>query len=186
MIQNHLKKKLNYANLYNNPLLTALPAELFATNTELTTIYLHGNSLLTALPLKLFATNTELTKIDLSNNPSLTIISRLAFQNNINLETLHLYNTPVRLASIQCPELYYRTRVDLVFGKSYYACDICERPPNTLPTLTFSCWKGNRTSDFTTHHPPYICPRGSWCDPTTYSETLCPHGMFSLVFRFTS
>jgi hypothetical protein len=204
-------KSVSTLNIINNPNLITLPTTLFTSEAEVdticidnthnklqtvsptlfnnikkvATIYLKNNPLLKSLPQELFATHTELTKIDLSNNPLLIMISRFAFQNNIHLQTLTLTNTPVRLSSIQCPEFYHRTKVDIL-GTTYYACDICERPPNTSPTLTFTCWKGNRTSDFTTHHPPHICPRGSWCDPTTYSETLCPHGMFSMVFRSTS
>ena len=159
------------------------------------------------IPENFFRKNLCLTSLDISDN-EFSVVSRNAFKYNTLLldltlaysKILYSWQPPTIFGAgdmlnydLECPalcddfsrhceiqSLFYRTRTILI-DTHYYACDKCTRPPNVPIPLAFTCWSKDRKDVFS-HHPPLICPQGSWCDTTTLSQFACPKGTSSISF----
>ena len=156
---------------------------LFSHLTKLTHFDISNNDIVVdeaqPLPTDLFAYNENIEQILLDNN-NISFLSAQQFHKNRVLNKLGM-GGPHNLfrKSSTCPPNYYVTRVFLPSIESgqavYYGCDYCESA--SFGNGAYSCW--TNFVDWETHHPPVLCPRGSYCDNITKTEIPCPRGKFN-------
>jgi len=168
---------LEYLSLDNNALTSVAP-EQFSTLVNVLEIRLSSNNIGPSLPKKLLEKNTKLHTLFVDGNNLSVLLPSNFFANNKQLVYLFLSNNPFSSVSV-CPTTDYRSLVSLPNIASgtdtFYACDPCTRPSNLAVGLAHTCWQFNH-DDYTSHHTPTACPRGSYCDPVSFTEMLCPAG----------
>ena len=108
-----------------------------------------------------------------------TLLTGATFKDNpIDLANYRCPTQKVRLFDLATSLLLYRTPVKLIFGNYFIGCDKCQHPPEVPESLSFTCWQNN-IEDTYTHHPPTVCPQGSWCNTSTLTEFKCPKDTFN-------
>ena len=162
----------------DNNALTSVAPEQFSTLVNVLDIRLSSNNIGPSLPKKLLEKNTKLHTLFVDGNNLSVLLPSNFFANNKQLVYLFLSNNPFSSVSV-CPTTDYRSLVSLpnigAGTDTYYACDPCTRPSNLAVGLAHTCWQVNH-DDYTSHHTPTACPRGSYCDPVSFTEMLCPAG----------
>ena len=161
-----------------NTALTSVAPEQFSTLVNVLAIYLNSNNIGPSLPKKLLEKNTKLNTFYVNDNNLSVLLPSKFFANNKQLSSLGLSGNPFS-SVIVCPTTDYRSLVTLptisTGTDTYYACDPCTRPSDVAVGLAHTCWQFNH-DDYTSHHTPTVCPRGSYCDPVSFTEFLCPAG----------
>ena len=191
--------KLTRLYLHNNQI-TSIAPDQFKGLTKLTELDLRSNQITSIAPDS-FKGLMELTWLDLESNQITSIapdqfkgltkltglslqVTRLPYYQKMVYEpsinySLYMAGIPSLLPSHLCPPSYYRTKVSVVKSTSfnYNACDLCTLP--NVGSKTVTCWNHLGQNNTASNHPPRICPRGSYCDPITKNEYVCPAGKYN-------
>ena len=149
-----------------------LSGNLFKFNPCLTTVDLVDN-VIESVPRDIFYYNTKLSQLLLVDETSLSD-RRNPIASPVDCSATDVY---IKGEELEDHPRNYRTLVN-IRGTYFYACDECTRPDNAGSSLSFTCWE-NSIDDVYSHHPPYVCPAGSWCNTTTLSEHKCPPNTYN-------